>query len=107
MSCDEKLDARITEAVAGMNWTRKKMFGGTCYLLNGNMRCGVYQEYLILRLEEELGREALKEAQVKSFDITGRQMSGWVMVTEKDSKGPQLREWIEKARHYVETLPPQ
>ena len=26
------------------------MFGGTCHLINGNMMCGVYKDYLILRL---------------------------------------------------------
>lgn len=26
------------------------MFGGVCHLLNGNMFCGVYKDFLILRL---------------------------------------------------------
>ena len=27
--------------------SEKKMFGGVCHLLNGNMFCGVYKDYLM------------------------------------------------------------
>ncbi len=46
MGYNEKLDQRITEATASWNTTRKKMFGGTCHLLNGNMLCGVNETTL-------------------------------------------------------------
>lgn len=29
------------------------MFGGICHLLNGNMFCGVYKDFLILRRGED------------------------------------------------------
>jgi hypothetical protein len=35
------------------------MFGGVCHLLNGNMFCGAYKDYLILRLGETVAKEAL------------------------------------------------
>ncbi len=58
MAYDEKLDARVTAAIAGWGTTRKKMFGGTCHLINGNMLCGVYKNFLILRLGEQAAQEA-------------------------------------------------
>ena len=37
MASDEELGARIMETITDWGTTRKKMFGGTCYLLHGNI----------------------------------------------------------------------
>jgi hypothetical protein len=81
------------------------MFGGICYLLNGNIVCGIYKEFLILRLGEEEAALALQQPQVRDFDITGRAMKGWVMVEEKACRGNQLEDWLNKAKAFVERLP--
>ena len=62
MPYNEEIDARIRKIVS--RWKKpeaKKMFGGVCYLLNGNMVCGVYKDYLILRLGEKAAAQALKQ----------------------------------------------
>jgi hypothetical protein len=105
MPCDEELDARISAYLAGRPTARKKMFGGTCHLLGGNILCGVYRDFLILRLGGPQAEKALAEQAVKPFDITGRPMKGWVMVAAAGIEGPALGRWIEKARAFVETLP--
>ncbi len=105
MAFDESLDARIGEATGEWGVVRKKMFGGTCYLINGNMLCGVYKDFLILRLGDRSGAEALHKPHVKPFDITGKPMKGWVMVEENGFKDERLLEWLHLAREYVKTLP--
>jgi TfoX/Sxy family transcriptional regulator of competence genes len=106
MSYSEDLDERISQIVSTRdNIGRKKMFGGVCYLQDGNMFCGVYKDYLILRLGEQGAAEALKGSFVREFDITGRPMKGWVMVEEKAFAGSKLEKWLKKARLFVETLP--
>lgn len=106
MSYNEKLDESIAKIVSAWeNIGRKKMFGGICYLLNGNMVCGVYKDYLILRLGEQAAAKALKGSFVREFDITGRPMKGWVMVEEKGFTGSKLEKWLKEARSFVETLP--
>ncbi|MBI5248709.1 MAG: TfoX/Sxy family protein [Desulfomonile tiedjei] len=106
MSYSESLDNRISEIVTTWeNITRRKMFGGICYLLNGNMFSGVYKDYLILRLGEKEASAALELPPVRPCDITGRPMKGWVMVEERGFAGPKLTEWLQKARLFVETLP--
>ncbi|MBI5572374.1 MAG: TfoX/Sxy family protein [Desulfomonile tiedjei] len=106
MAYSESLDERIFQTVSTWeNVGRKKMFGGVCYLLNGNMLCGVYKDYLILRLGEKEAAEAKKASFVRDFDITGRPMKGWVMVEEKGFAGAKLDKWLKKARLFVETLP--
>jgi TfoX/Sxy family transcriptional regulator of competence genes len=107
MAYDEDLDARTTIVVKPWGATRKKMFGGTCHLLNGNMLCGVHNDRLIVRLGEEAGSAALEERYARPMDITGRPMKGWVMVEREGYDGPDLETWLERARSFVATLPPK
>src|SRR5436305_3027728 len=88
------------------NIEEKKMFGGTGFLLNGNMLVGVWKDSLIVRLGSEEGDEAVKEPHVKEFDITGRAMKGWVLVEpEGVEDDDQLSAWIDRAWNVVKTLP--
>ena len=107
MPYDQELDDRLGAAIAGWGATRKKMFGGTCQLLNGNMFCGVYKDYLILRLGPEQAERALSGPHVKPMDITGRPMKGWVMVGRAGVNDADLGQWLVEARRFVETLPPK
>lgn len=107
MAYDEKLDERITSTIADWGTTHKKMFGGTCHLLNGNMMCGVYRQYLILRLGEEAAGEAIGRPHVKAFDVTGRPMKGWVMVDSGVLTQADLLKWLNRAKDFVMTLPPK
>ena len=82
MAFDEILAARIRTSLARKKGiAEKKMFGGAGFLLNGNMLVGVWKDSLIVRLGDEQGEEALLEPHVKAFDITGKAMKGWAMVT--------------------------
>jgi TfoX/Sxy family transcriptional regulator of competence genes len=104
---NQDLDYRVVEALSGLETARKRMFGGTCHLLNGNMMCGVYEDYLILRLGVDEAGAALGSPGVKPMDITGTPMKGWVMVEEEATKGEALAGWIEKARAFTASLPPK
>ena len=109
MPYNEDIDARIVRAVARWkNTNRKKMFGGICHLLSGNMFCGVYKDYLILRLGEEQAKTALESEFVRPFDITGRPMKGWVMVEENGfGTDEELKNWLKTAKKFVSGLPPK
>ena len=107
MAFSESLAARIHDALARRRGiTEKKMFGGVGFLLNGNMLVGVWKNSLIVRLGPNEGETALLEPHVKVFDITGRPMKGWLLVEPEgiDEDG-QLKDWIERAMKFVETLP--
>lgn len=82
------------------------MFGGICFLLNGNLLVGVWKDALIARLGPGEGEAALREPHVKVFDITGRPMRNWVLVApEGVEEDKQLNGWIERATTFVTTLP--
>jgi len=107
MAYNKEIDARIKKIVSGWkNTDAKKMFGGVCHLLSGNMFCGVHKNYLILRLGEKTSENALKLPFVRPFDITGRPMKGWVMVeAERLESENELKTWLNKAKNFAKTLP--
>ena len=107
MPYDERMAERVRKFLRGRRGlSERKMFGGNGFLLHGNMCVGVWREYLILRLGPEQAEDALREPFVKEFDITGRAMSGWVMV---ESRGVEddaaLADWITQALSFVQMLP--
>ncbi len=100
---EEKIDAA---AQRWQNVEKKKMFGGVCYLLKGNMAFGIYKDSLIVRMDKEQGEQSLKDRNVKPFDITGRPMFGWVMVQEAGWKSAAgLLKWIEVGKRFSLSLP--
>jgi TfoX/Sxy family transcriptional regulator of competence genes len=85
---------------------KKKMFGGICYLMNGNMCFGIYKEYLIVRTGIEVADKKLKEKNVKPFDITGKALKGWVMVGEQGwRKQEDIENWLNLGKEYALSLP--
>jgi len=107
MAYNQELAARIKKMTARWKHTTdRKMFGGVCHLIRGNMFCGVHKEWLILRLGQETARVAMAAAHVRPFDITGKPMKGWVMVSEEGyDSDAELRSWLEKAKKFAQTLP--
>jgi len=107
MAFNEALAERIRHRLARKKGIEeKKMFGGVGFLLNGNMLVGVWKDSLIVRLGAEEGDEALKEPHVKPFDITGKAMKGWAMVTpEGIEDDEQLKAWVQRALKFVGKMP--
>jgi hypothetical protein len=114
MPYSKALAARVRQVLAGRRGVieksivEKKMFGGVCFLLQGNMLVGVWQDSLIARLGVERAEPALRQEYVREFDVTGRPMKGWVMIDPDGlDTDAQLNEWLEQARDFVTTLPPK
>jgi TfoX/Sxy family transcriptional regulator of competence genes len=105
MPYDEELDARVEEIVTAWGATRKKMFGGTGYMLQGNLVAGVSREYLVVRVSPEEGAETSKRPEVQPFDMMRTPMTGWLMVGPDGLDDASLRDWLEPARDFVATLP--
>jgi TfoX/Sxy family transcriptional regulator of competence genes len=107
MAFDKSLAQRIRDALARKkNIEEKKMFGGICFLLNGNMLVGVWKNSLIARLGPAQGEEALLEPHTKEFDITGKPMKNWILVEpEGVENDDQLKDWVQRAAKFVGKLP--
>ena len=107
MAFNEALAERIRHLLARRkNVEEKKMFGGIGFLPNGNLLIGVRKDSLLVRLGPEPSDEALQEAHVSEFKITGRSMKGWVLVApEGVEDDEQLKGWIQRALKFVGKLP--
>jgi TfoX/Sxy family transcriptional regulator of competence genes len=85
----------------------KKMFGGFCWMLRGNMLCGVEVGRYMFRVGKELESRALSRPGATPMDITGKPMRGFVWVSAAHAEGRQLASWIALAEQYVGSLPPK
>jgi TfoX/Sxy family transcriptional regulator of competence genes len=84
----------------------KKMFGGIAFIVNGNMLVGVIKDSIIVRVGPDGHAAALKQPGAHPFDLTGKPMSGWVMVSKKGYDSDlALENWIRLALEFVRTLP--
>lgn len=108
MAYDEFLSKRIDELIKGKRgFTRKEMFGGIAYLLNGNMCVGVHKNELIIRYDPKITEQIQTDQYVHSFDITGRPMKGWSLVSSDGVKGDGLRKWFDLSFSFAKSLPPK
>jgi hypothetical protein len=107
MAYNEDLENRIEGIVLAWDGLeKKKMFGGICYLTNGNMCFGIIKDYLIVRMAADLAAKKLMDRHVRPFDMTGRPMKGWVMVDEGSWKNvDELTGWLEIGRSFTLTVP--
>ncbi len=81
MAYNLKLAERIRTEVQGIPVLEKKMFGGVGYMLNGNLCFGIHKEWLLIRTTPEKADELLKSEYFSPFDITGKPMKGWLLVS--------------------------
>jgi TfoX/Sxy family transcriptional regulator of competence genes len=87
------------------NIVEKKMFGGFCWMLNGNMLCGVEVSRFMFRVGAEQESRALAQPGASPMDITGKPMKGFVWVRADQALAVGLSHWIGLASRYVATLP--
>ncbi|WP_199231208.1 TfoX/Sxy family protein [Falsiroseomonas bella] len=85
----------------------KRMFGGICWMLNGNMLCGIAKDSFMFRVGRELEAEALARPGTRIMDFTGKPMRGFVLVDPDAAEDAGLEAWIAFAARYVAALPPK
>lgn len=85
---------------------RKKMFGGTAYMLHGNFLTGVYKDLLVIRVGRDKEEELRTYPWCRPMDITGKPMKGWLFVeAEAWDNAAMLQDLLNAASEFVQTLP--
>lgn len=109
MAYDELLAVRIRAALSDQsNLKEEKLFGGVCFMVNGNMACGVSKNDLIVRVGPEKHAAALARPHAHPFDMTGRPMAGWVSVASAGVAAEgDLQEWLRLGVDFASSLPPK
>ena len=107
MPYDENLAKRIESILKSRREvSQKKMFGGLCFLLNGNMLCGINGDKLMARVGQQNYEFALKQKHVTEMDFTGKPLKGMVYVLQEGIKRKDsLKKWINICIDFVSMLP--
>ena len=86
--------------------SERKMFGGTCFMLTGNMCVGPWKESLIVRPGKDHHERTLTEPHTKPADMNGTIMKGWALVEPAGiASEKSLMMWVDRAAKYAESLP--
>jgi hypothetical protein len=109
MAYDEDLARRIRGLLGEMpGLVEKKMFGGIGFILAGNMACGVSGSGFIVRVGPDAYQQALARAHTRPFDMTGRPMSGWIIVDLAGVADEELlAAWVQQGVDFARSLPPK
>ena len=107
MTADDALIERIRPLLAGREgYSERKMFGGLCFMIGGNMCIGTWRGALIVRLDRKDHEATLAEPHTGPAEMNGRVMKGWALVEPAgiESDG-DLKSWVDRAAAYPATLP--
>jgi len=107
MAYDDGLAQMLRDDLAEIDAiTEKKMFGGLCFLLNGNMLCGVHSKGTMFRVGKEHETKARAIDGAGPMQFTGRKMGGMIDVTEEATADDTRRgEWLRLALDFAGSLP--
>lgn len=109
MAYDAGLVERVREVLGEHEeLIERKMFGGVAFMVRGNMACGVLEDGLIVRVGRERYENAVMAPHTKPLDITGRPMTGWVIVEPSGHTSDEdLVGWVREGLDFALTLPPK
>ena len=108
MAYDETVAQRVRQAIEGHDGlSERKMFGGLCLMVHGNMFAGIIDDELMLRVGPAAD-ELLARPGTRVMDFTGRPMKGYLYVEPSAfSTAQDLSDWLGHALGFVEQLPPK
>ncbi len=109
MSYDPALADRLRRFLSRRrDLSEKRMFGGLGFLHRGNLAFAIWKESLVIRVGRERYDAALREPHVSEFDVTGRPMTGWILVAPAGlTTDAGLKAWLERGLDFVRGLDPK
>ena len=109
MAYSEALAQRVRGVLQDeLGVTERKMFGGLCFMLRGNMCGGIMGDALLLRVGRERYQEVLAQPHTRPMDFTGRPMKGFICVDPDGvATDDTLREWLQWGIAVAGSLPPK
>lgn len=86
--------------------SERKMFGGLCFMLNGNMVCGVHAGGAMFRVGKAAEARAMAIDGAGPMTFTGRKMGGMIDVgDEAFADDAKRKRWLEMALKHASGLP--
>jgi len=109
LAYNEKLADRVRKILARRKgFAELKMMGGLCFMLRGNMCCGVLKDDLVVRVGPQRYGKAVAEPYARPMDFTGRVLKGFVFVGPGGYRTERtLQAWVMRATDFALSLPPK
>jgi TfoX/Sxy family transcriptional regulator of competence genes len=109
VSYDEGLAERLREVFVDVpDVVEKKMFGGLCMMVSGNMCCGIVDETLMARVGPDQYFQCLELPSAREMDFTGKPLKGMIYVDpEGISEDDDLQGWVNRCMSFMKLLPPK
>ncbi len=109
MAFDIELAKRIKVHLKGTpGLDEKKMFGGLCILIGGNMALGIIGNKIMVRVGKENYEKALLLPGASPMDFTGKALTGMVYVSPHEIASQKtLKKWIKMGVDFASSLPPK
>ncbi len=111
MPVDETLNARMRDALAShVGISEKRMMGGTCFFLNGNMLCGARRHQdgvgrFMFRVGKNNEPAALQDPTAEAVIHGARKLGGFVRVDGTDCDDAALLRWLHLCLEHAAALP--
>jgi TfoX-like protein len=107
MARDKGLEEVLEDDLEGIRGlAQKPMFGGTAWLLHGNLLCAAREDGMLVRLGKGNDAWALKQPGIELMVMHGRSLSGWVRAgAEAYGKDALRAKLIASAIEFNRTLP--
>ncbi len=113
MAYDEDLSDRYRDALEGLaGVSEKRMMGGLCFLLDGNMIGGADRTRdgagrFMFRVGKHRHAEAMARTGAAIMEMGGRRMSGMIFVDADTCSADALKDWMSFTLEFTATLPPK
>lgn len=84
------------------------MIGGVCFLVYGQMACGMNAQGLLVRVGPEAREKFLAKPHVKPMRFAGKALSGYVLVEPAGIRtDAALKRWLQIGLAFVAKNPPK
>jgi TfoX/Sxy family transcriptional regulator of competence genes len=107
MAYDEKAAMRVRELLSSRaDVIEKKMMGGLCFMVGGNMCCSVSGKGgILVRVGPDAHPSVLGEPHVQPMEMRGRMMTGFVRIApEGYGTDAGLKKWIQRGLDFVASM---
>ena len=105
---DELADRMRTLIGNNPSITETRMFGGLCFMLNGNMQIAARRDgSLLARVGAAAAESAVKKPGVERMVMRGREMADYLIVSADQLDDKALKQWLALTANFVAQLPPK
>ncbi len=105
MAFDQLLADRVRQILLNESASQIDYPQGVGFVINGNLACGVYEDYLIVQVGVDRFEEILTHPLSRPLDMEGKPTPGWIGIIPTGTKRDNdLAGWIHAGLEFARGL---